>query len=428
MRTKNKKTKLLKTPLNDWHHDHGALLAPFGDYQLPLWYESGSRIEHLSVLKNAGLFDTCHMATISLEGPGAFARLQRCFSRDLTLVGKHGSLFSPGKGLYGVFLNPAGHLIDDAVIYQTGAKRYFICVNAGKGPKIAEHLFTSGEPNNCQITELSGELAKIDLQGPHSARILSSVLQEPQQVFESFPYFTCKGYFTEDSDYAVPVRLLSGTPLMLARSGYTGEFGFEIFVKSVHVLDLWRLILEAGQEFAIKACGLGARDSLRTGAGLPLAGQDIGHGPFVNNPWEFALPYQRDMQGFTKEFIGDQAIINSPRHSFTYPFAGFDLRKIDINAEPVVLDEKDHEIGRVLTCVSDMGIDRIDNEIVSINSPGLQKNKALRGLSCGFVLSAQPLQYDEKVFLKDKRRKIPVEIRKDIRPAKTARLNLKNFL
>jgi aminomethyltransferase len=424
----NNKIKLLKTPLNEWHHDHGGLMAAFGEYQLPLWYESGSRIEHISVLKNGGLFDTCHMATVTLEGPGAFTLLQLCFSRDLFLIGKQGAVFRQGKGIYGVFLDHEGHLIDDAVLFQTGTERFLICVNAGKGHTVAKHLNSFNERQDCVITELSGTLGKIDIQGPLSAKILSLVLQNPQKVFASFPYFTCKGYFVEDTALPDQVHFQSGLPVLLARSGYTGEFGFELFVQSEYVLEAWRTLLTVGQQFWLKACGLAARDSLRAGAGLPLAGHDIGDRLFVNTPWDFALPYKTGGQGFTKEFIGGKAIGDQNTTAYTYPFAGFDLRKIDINAEPVLLDQHEHEIGSVLTCVTDMGIDRINGEIVSINSSNLKEGSVIRGLCCGFVLSDKPLEYGETVYLKDRKRTIPIEIRKDIRPARTARLKLSNFL
>ncbi len=423
-----KKKVLLKTPLNKWHHDHGGQMAAFGDFQLPLWYESGSRIEHLSVLGKAGLFDTCHMATINIEGPGSYQLLQQCFSRDLSLTGKQGKGFSIGKAIYGVFLDTDGYLIDDAVLFKTGNERFLVCINAGKGPKVIKHLSAYVTDKDCRIIELTGSLAKIDLQGPQSARILSLVFPEIVNLFTKFPYFSFKGYFSEDLTLANNLFFRSDVPVMISRSGYTGEFGFELFLHKDYVTDLWKIILDKGYEYEVRPCGLAARDSLRTGAVLPLAGQDIGKRLFINNPWEFALPYQDNGKEFTKDFIGAQALLDNKKATVTYPFAGFNLRKIDINDKPVVLDKLDREIGKVLSCVTDMGIDRVDNKIVSVQSPEVNEDFAIKGLCCGFVLLNLAMPPGTMIFLKDSRRKIPVEIRQDVRPARSARLKISNFI
>ncbi|MEA1971150.1 MAG: aminomethyl transferase family protein, partial [Thermodesulfobacteriota bacterium] len=175
-------------------------------------------------------------------------------------------------------------------------------------------------------------------------------------------------------------------------------------------------------------CGLAARDSLRAGAVLPLSHQDIGPWPFINNPWSFALPFNDDQTGFTKKFTGDEALINIEEPGYTYPFAGFDLRKVSPGDSTVVTDSGDVEIGVVLTCVTDMAIGRIDEKIYSITSPDRPDEFNPKGLSCGFVKVTKKLSGGDTVKLNDGRRTIKVVIVDDIRPDRTARRAIKNML
>ncbi|MFQ5841212.1 MAG: aminomethyl transferase family protein, partial [Thermodesulfobacteriota bacterium] len=265
-------------------------------------------------------------------------------------------------------------------------------------------------------------LGKVDVQGAPAARIMWKLLENAEQVLEGMKYFNFKGHFDPKSPYADAVRLADGTPIILSRTGYTGEFGFEIFVAPDRNVGLWEMILEVGDELGIQPCGLAARDSLRTGATLPLSHQDIGPWPFINNPWPFTLPYNAGQTGFTKDFIGRSALENviSPEH--TYAFVGYDVRKVAVHeGRPVVLDGDGQEIGVVLSGVSEMGIGRHEGRIYSIASPDKPDGIVPRGLSCGFVKVKTQLVPGEEVFLRDARREIKVEIVRDIRPDRTAR-------
>ena len=419
---------LLNTPLYDWHLGHGGQMTGFGDFLLPLWYKTGARSEHLAVLGRAGLFDTSHMSSLLLEGPGAFELLQSTFSRDLNRCGKKNMApLCPGAGLYGVFLKPDAHLLDDAIIYQLSTDSYLVCVNSGKGPVVAGHLRNSAPRQKIAITDLTAKLAKFDLQGPASARILSQIIKNPAPIFKQFPLFSCQGHFEPARAAGEKIISKNGAPLLLLRSGYTGEFGFEIFLTADKALELWLEIVDAGENFGLIPCGLAARDSLRTGAGLPLAGHDIGGWPFVNNPWSFALPYKNKGKGFSKKFIGDQAVLKAANSKFTYPFAGFDPRKIE-TAEASVIDRQGKSIGNVLTCVTDMGTGRLNQKLVSVNSPGLPENFKTNGICCGFIRVENTLKTGNIVTLKDQRREVEVEIVESIRPHRTARLPLDKFI
>ena len=413
---------LKTTPLHEWHMSAGAKMADFGGYDMPLWYETGVKNEHLAVLNSAGIFDTSHMACIRVQGSHAFALINYCFSRDI-------SSLAVGRCVYGAFLDKKGHCIDDAIVYKFSDTHFMICVNAGMGAAIASHLNgQKKEGADATILDLSGKLAKMDIQGKNAARILGLVIKNPDQVFQPMPYFSFKGDFEGTQDQSDGVFLLDGTPVLLSRSGYTGEFGFEIFLKADAIVKLWTDILEKGNDLGIEACGLGARDSLRAGSCLPLSHQDIGNFPFVNHPWDFALPYAQDKKGFTKDFLGAEALISSKDAEYTYAFVGDSLRKVNAGENTQVLDGNQNTIGRVLTCATDMGISWLENKIVSINTPGLPSDLKIKGISCGFVMVSIPLSPGTQLTLKEGKRSIKVTIVTDIRPDRTARLKLDNFI
>ena len=292
-----------------------------------------------------------------------------------------------------------------------------VVVNAGMGGAIAELLNTTTGDQSVSITDLTDMIGKMDIQGPDSARLLKKIIKNPAALFDSLVYFSFKGGFGELQS-ATAVELVDGTPLIVSRTGYTGEFGFELFVAIDRLVPLWAMILEAGSAQGLVACGLAARDSLRAGAVLPLSHQDIGPWPFLNNPWPFALPYNAAHDGFTKDFIGGKALLQSNWDKHTLPFAGFDPRKIPSGGNSFVTDKAGNRLGTILTCTTDMAIGREAGQIVSIaGQPGFQA----KGLCCGFVQLDKKFSPGEQVILSDGKRKITVEIRADIRPDRTAR-------
>lgn len=414
-----KKRKI--TPLHGWHAAHGANMADFGGYEMPLWYSTAKK-EHLSVLTNAGIFDTGHMAVVMVAGSEAYELLQLCFTNDLAAcIGKSKKPLSPGRCVYGAYLNEKGEVIDDTIIYQLEENSYMVVVNAGMGDGVARHFTANKGDRRIEVIDLTDKVGKIDVQGPMAAKILAKVLADPNSVFKKIPYFSFKGHFNATSPLSDTVRLTDGAPILLSRTGYTGEFGFEIFVSPDHTVKLWEMILDAGSDFELVPCGLAARDSLRSGAVLPLSHQDIGPWPFINHPWHFALPFNDDQTAFTKTFIGDQALLNIEASEYTYPFAGIDFRKVSVEDPAVVLDSEGHEIGRVLTCVTDMGIGRHGDRIYSIASPDKPEEFKPKGLCCGFVKVKSKMPPGQIVEIKDNRRKLKVTIVDDIRPDRTAR-------
>jgi aminomethyltransferase len=418
-----------KTRLHDWHVRQGANMARFGQYDMPLWYRAGAKSEHLAVITASGLFDTSHMSGVMVKGAEARGLLQHCFSQDLErCIGKQQGPLVAGRSVYGVFLAENGNVIDDAIVFQLDARLYLVVVNSGMGPEISAHLRSHGDSGGAEISDLSDALGKFDVQGPAAARILARVLAEPDRVLDDLPYFSFKGHFDASSELSEAVKLLDGTPLLLSRTGYTGEFGFEIFVQPEQFVSVWERILAAGQDHDLLPCGLAARDSLRAGAVLPLSHQDIGPWKFINHPWEFALPFNADRSGFTKDFVGADALLHTEGEMHTYPYAGADLRKVTAGDSSAVLNQSGDPIGKVLTCATDMAIGRHDGRIFSIASTDKPPGFAPRGLCCGFVKVNRQLQPGTAVRLKDSRRSIEVQIVTDIRPARTARKKISELI
>jgi aminomethyltransferase len=413
-----------KTVLHDWHLAHGANMATFAGYDMPLWYPAGARAEHLAPIRHVGIFDTSHMPVLTVTGPGARELLQYCFCRDLErCIGRQKGPLVDGRCTYGFFLSQKGHVIDDAIVYQLNPDAYMIVANAGMGPILAAHLGRYLSGAEAEIRDLTDRMGKIDIQGPDAGRLIKRLIKTPDRFFDRLVYFSFKGGLAGYPSASV-VELLDGTPLLIARTGYTGEFGFELFMSPEVFPALWQKALDEGRDLDVLPCGLAARDSLRVGAVLPLSHQDIGDWPFAANPWLFALPRSEDQSGFTKDFLGAKALRSFEDPERTLPFAGYDPRKIVVGPDTLVTDPRGEPMGRVLTCATDMAIGRVEGKIVSIATPvekGRPEDFNPRGLCCGFVKVNRLLAPGQEVILTDGKRQIKVEIRQDIRPDRTAR-------
>ncbi len=240
--------QLLTTPLTEWHAAHKAKMAPFAGFSMPIQYE-GILAEHEHTRTRASVFDICHMGEFSIQGPGARESLERLVTHDL-------STLAPGRCRYGFLLNHQGGILDDLIVYCLGPDDYFLVVNGARIESdrkwLEEHLGPA-----TPLADISNQTAKIDLQGPSSLEALEQVLPGP---WRSLRYFG----FTKS--------LFAGSPLMVSRTGYTGELGYELYLSSSLALDLWeRLVAHP----LVKPAGLGARDTLRLEMGLPLYGHDL---------------------------------------------------------------------------------------------------------------------------------------------------------
>ena len=409
--------ELRQTTLFSTHVALGGNMVDFGGWEMPLWYSTGAIKEHMAVIRAAGLFDTSHMSVVLAKGETARGFLNYALTRDIS-----------GQRLercgYSAILTEEGFCLDDTIIYPLAENFFALVVNAGMGGKVIAHMRSLPGGDCIQWQDLTGQIAKLDIQGPLAYSILRPLVKNPEQVFESFPYFSFKGTFDFPRSQ---IALADGTPVLLSRTGYTGEAGFEIYLSPSHAQKAWEMLLEAGTPHGLIPCGLAARDSLRAGAVLALSHQDIGNWPFINHPWPWALPFTED-GSFSKDFFGRKAL-EPAKTQHTLAYAGFDPRKVDTHDARAVYNGKD--VGSVLTCVADMAIGRVDGKIMSAACPpeaGKPENFSPRGLVCGFVKVEEKLEPGAELILKDGRREIRVEITEDIRPCRTARKKLDSMI
>lgn len=235
-----------ETPLASWHRDHGAKMAPFAGWDMPIQYE-GILAEHNHTRNAASVFDICHMGQFMLEGGGAAEKLARAVTHNLATL-------KEGKCRYGFLLNEKGGVLDDLIIYRLGANRFFLVVNAA----CAEGDFTALSARvPGMVTDISPRMGKVDLQGPASIDVLEKLLG---QNFHDLGYFC----FRECE--------FRGRPLRVSRTGYTGELGYELYPPRDMTEELWLALLE---DERVKPAGLGARDTLRLECGLALYGHEL---------------------------------------------------------------------------------------------------------------------------------------------------------
>ena len=306
---KEEESEIRETELHGTHSEMGAKLVPFAGWEMPVRYSS-VKDEHQAVRGNAGLFDVAHMGVFEISGPNATPFLDLVFSN-------YAAWLEDSQSLYGYFLEPDGTVIDDGIIYRVSADYYYLVINAANEQKDWDWLnaVNRGEvlidpkrpwikPSAPAVIKNlkdpgSGQAQKRDiaLQGPASLKILQSLANDKSQKRK-----LARLRRTE----LISIELES-IPLIVARTGYTGEnWGFEILVHPDDMIKLWKRLLEAGEEYGIKPAGLACRDSTRIEAGLPLYGHELA-GPLEITPVEAGFPgYVKYHKPF---FIGRDALL-----------------------------------------------------------------------------------------------------------------------
>ena len=273
-----------KTPLYQVHVDAGGKIVEFGGYLMPVQYPNGVIAEHMAVRQKAGLFDVSHMAELILEGPDAVANIQNLVTADI-------SGMVDGQVKYAMFCNETGGIVDDLVICRRAADRYLLVVNAGNHEKdaawVEAHLF-----GDVHYADVSDSIVQLALQGPASGTILRKICAEAD-IPEKYYHFkeNCVLHLGDRDIHA-----------LVSQTGYTGEFGFEIYCPAADGVDLWKALMAAGADEGLIPCGLGARDTLRLEASMPLYGHEMNDNI---SPKEAGLPCKLD----GKNFIGRDAII-----------------------------------------------------------------------------------------------------------------------
>jgi aminomethyltransferase len=268
---------MAKTSLYPVHLASHGHLVDFHGWDLPLYY-ADIRSEHLAVRRHAGLFDLSHMGRLRVSGSGAEALLERCLTQGIGAM-------PVGRCRYSLVLDEAGHVLDDVLVYREPAA-FFLVVNASNRPKILAWLGRH-KTTAVSIEDLTGSLALIAIQGPRSADILQPLAGADVSALN---YYT----FRE----ARP----NGGAGMISRTGYTGEDGFEIYLPAADAPACWEALMKAGAGRGLLPIGLGARDTLRLEAGMPLYGHELDE---QTNPLEAGLDWAVK---FTKDFIGRAAL------------------------------------------------------------------------------------------------------------------------
>ena len=302
-----------QTPLYACHVEAGARIVNFGGWDMPLHY--GSQLEeHHAVRKHAGAFDVSHMTVVDLSGAGATEFLRRLLANDVA------RLKEPGKALYSCMLNSAGCVIDDLITYYLAPDRYRVIVNAATREKDLAWINEQAASYAVEVAERP-ELAMIAVQGPE-ARSLAAALIDDQ--------------WREAALALQPFYALEAGDLFIARTGYTGEDGWEIVLPADQASSFWRQCLAAG----IRPCGLGARDTLRLEAGMNLYGADMDE---TISPLEAGLGWTIAWELKDRDFIGRGPLTEMRSNPGRRKFAGLLLEGKGVlrNSQRVVVDGKD---------------------------------------------------------------------------------------
>ncbi|WDF33338.1 glycine cleavage system aminomethyltransferase GcvT [Arthrobacter agilis] len=255
------------TALHTQHEAHGASFTDFGGWQMPLKYRSELE-EHHTVRKAAGLFDLSHMGEVLVTGPQAAEFLNYALVSNLAVM-------AVGKAKYSLICTAEGGVIDDLITYRLAENSFLVVPNASNAPVVAEALRIRASSFDVAVEDQSETTALVAVQGPTAEAVLLELARpEDAAIIRELKYYA-----------AVEVDL-AGLPVLLARTGYTGEDGFEIFIGSSFAVRLWDAALQAGEAHGLLPCGLAARDSLRLEAGMPLYGHELG---LNTNPFEAGL-------------------------------------------------------------------------------------------------------------------------------------------
>ena len=287
---------LKTTPLNAIHRRLGARMIDFGGWEMPVQYASLLE-EHHAVRQRAGLFDVSHMGEIEIRGPEALRLVNYVATNDA-------SRLHIGQAQYSGLLYEHGGFVDDILVHKIADDHYFLCVNASNQDKDYQHIVTHNQ-FDAAVENAGMRYAQLAVQGPRALDAL--------QRLTTIPLAPIRYYrFVEGT--------VSGVPARIARTGYTGEDGFEIYLPPIDAPRIWEEILAAGAEFGIKPCGLGARNTLRLEAAMALYDHEI-HASIT--PWEAGLDWivKMDKGGF----IGREAIARQRDRGVTRRLVGFEM-------------------------------------------------------------------------------------------------------
>ncbi|WP_416294435.1 glycine cleavage system aminomethyltransferase GcvT [Paenibacillus illinoisensis] len=343
---------LLRTPLYPLYQQYeGVRCIDFGGWELPVQF-SGIQKEHEAVRERAGLFDVSHMGEFTVQGEQAEAFLQKLTTNDVTTL-------VPGQAQYTLMCYPDGGVVDDLLVYKLEDQHYMLVVNASNIDKdwawLQEHMVPG-----VSMTNDSAETALLALQGPLAADIIGKVTDTDVSVIEPFR-------FVQNAE-------VCGVKLLLSRTGYTGEDGFELYVQADQAAAVWNGLMEAGADHGLVPAGLGARDTLRFEAKLPLYGQELS--PTIS-------PLEAGVGMFVKlnagPFIGHEALLQQKNDGPARKLVGIEVLERGIPRPHYPIYAEGVQIGEVTT---------------GTQSPTLKRNLGLALINSQYAALGTPLEIE----------------------------------
>lgn len=311
-----------KTPLNQVHRELGARMVDFGGWDMPVQY-SGVIEEHLAVRQDAGLFDVSHMGEIEVTGPEALAFIQYLTIND---AGK----LVDGQIQYSALCYPEGGVVDDVTLYRFNDTRFLFCVNASNADKdfawMQQVLVESGL-TEVTLNNRSEEFAQIALQGPKAEEILTALTDVP--LVDIVYYHFCEGE-------------VAGVKMIISRTGYTGEDGFELYLPAAAAVKVWQQLMTAGVPHGLLPIGLGARDTLRLEKGYALYGHELSQ---EISPLEAGLAWITKLD--KDDFVGKSSLVAQKADGLTRRRVGLIMQERGVPREGYPLFAGDREVGVV---------------------------------------------------------------------------------
>jgi len=315
-----------KTALNAVHRQMAAKMVEFNGWEMPVEYPSvgGIMVEHNAVRNGVGIFDVSHMGDIRLAGPEGLRAVQHISMNDA-------SRLAVGQAQYSALLYPQGTFVDDVIVHRLGDDDYLLVINAGTREKDFDWVQGNTRQFDCRVEDLSDRFTQIAIQGPKGVNLLQKLTGANLSAVKF--YWLTRGTVCGLND------------ILIARTGYTGEDGFEIYVPSDEATSsrVWNEILEAGREFGVVPCGLGSRNTLRLESSLSLYGHEISD---TINVWEAGLDRFCKME--KPDFIGHAALARAKAEGLKTTLVGLEMVERGIARDQYkVLDDRGREVGYV---------------------------------------------------------------------------------
>ncbi|MDE6581113.1 MAG: glycine cleavage system aminomethyltransferase GcvT, partial [Duncaniella sp.] len=315
------------TCLHDRHVAAGAQMSPFAGFDMPIQY-SGIIEEHNAVRSGCGVFDVSHMGEVNISGADAEKFVNHIFTNDIAGA-------PAGKVFYGMMLHPTGGVVDDLLVYKRGENNFFLVINASNIDKDMAWIESQAEGFDVEIDNLSDQIGELAIQGPEAEKVMKEVLGINCEHLEF---------------YTFEEMLLDGVHILVSRTGYTGEDGFELYAPTDAIPGYWDALMESGRAVP---CGLGCRDTLRFEVGLPLYGDELA---------DDITPVEAGLSMFCKldkpDFIGREAIARQKAEGPARKLVGLllDGRAIARHGYDV-LDPDGNVIGKVTTGYQGISVD-----------------------------------------------------------------------